>query len=292
MVSRVIVLGDVMLDVVVQPKGPLAPTSDTPSNIRVARGGSGASFAIALRESGHDVTYVGARGRDTASEIVANALAAADVSALLEVVDAPTGTVVSLVDADGQRRMLTYRGANSLLSRRFVDEALREGFDHLHVSGYLLLDPATRDVAAGALTGARRRGITTSIDVCSVAPLQAVTPEVFLASAINASQLFANEEEALALTDTLDTRAALDTLAELFDEVVVTLGPRGAAGALGPQRAHVEAFDVEVLDTTGAGDAATGAYLGARLHGLAPAQALAIAMEAGARAVGGLGAVG
>jgi sugar/nucleoside kinase (ribokinase family) len=292
MASRVVVIGDVMLDVVVQTRGPIAPTSDTPSNIRVTRGGSGASFAISLRTSGHDTIYLGARGSDTASEIIVSALAKAHVTAHLEVVDAPTGTVVSLVDADGQRRMLTDRGANSLLGQRFVDDQLREPFDHLHVSGYLLLDSATRHVAEHALGLANERGSTTSIDVCSVAPLREVTPDVFLRAAAFASQLFANEEEALVLTGTDDVSSALDVLGEYFDEVVVTLGDQGAVSLLGGERVSVSAHDVEVLDTTGAGDAATGAYLGARLHGLGAAQALAVAMEAASRAVGRFGALG
>ena len=58
MKKRVVILGDVMLDVVVQPLGHVAPTSDTPANIRVTRGGSGANVAIALSASGHDaVSY-------------------------------------------------------------------------------------------------------------------------------------------------------------------------------------------------------------------------------------------
>jgi sugar/nucleoside kinase (ribokinase family) len=290
--SRVVVLGDVMLDVVVRPLGPLAPTSDTPSQIRVTRGGSGASFAVSLRLSGHETCYVGAMGRDPSSELFSRSLADAQVTTALDVVDAPTGTVVSIVSEDGERMMLTDRGANSHLRGAFVEAQLVEPFDHLHVSGYLLLDPATRAVAVQALRHAGERRVPTSVDVCSVSPLRDVTPDVFLRSATYATQLFANEEESLVLTDTEDAEAAADVLTQLFDEVVITRGARGALCAIGAERFHVAAHRVAVLDTTGAGDAATGAYLGARLHGVAPTQALAVAMEAAARVVGGLGAFG
>lgn len=292
MARRVVVLGDVMLDVIVRPLNPLAPTSDTPSQIRVTRGGSGASFAISLRLSGHETSYVGAMGQDPASEIFSRALAKANVTAALDVVDAATGTVVSIVSENGERMMLTDRGANSKLSASFVAAQLAEPFDHLHVSGYLLLDPATREIAERALRDAKDRLVPTSLDVCSVGPLRDVTPEVFLRSATYAAQLFANEEEALALSDTETVEDAADVLVRLFDEVVITRGAKGALCAIGAERVHAHAHRVAVLDTTGAGDAATGAYLGARLHGLAPAQALAIAMEAAARVVGGLGAFG
>jgi sugar/nucleoside kinase (ribokinase family) len=287
---RVVVVGDVMLDVVVRRLAPLAPTSDTPSSIRVARGGSGASLALAVAVAGHEVIYVGAAGHDGAATIVRDALRSANVTAQLESVDAPTGTVVSLVDDDGQRAMLTDRGANSLLSEAFVLGRLAVPFDHLHVSGYVLLDPATRSLGVAALALAKERRRTSSVDVCSVSPLRRMTPQVFLEAASGASQLFANEEEALELAGTSDVENALEFLASRFHEVVITRGGRGAIAAVGETRWRVFAHDVVVLDTTGAGDAANGTYLGARLREESPERALEEAMSASAHVVGELGA--
>lgn len=292
MTRRVVVLGDVMLDVIVQPRAEVAPTSDTPATIRVTRGGSGANLAVALRSADLEVTYVGAAGRDAASEVFVDALSEADVTPRLQSFDGATGTVVSIVESDGQRAMLTDRGVNPLLEETFVDEQLNVPFDHLHVSGYLLLDAATRSVGKKALAIARARGATTSVDVCSVGPLLEVTPAVFLDAARDVSQLLANEEEALVLSSTSDVVDAMDVLAALFGEVVVTRGQRGALAALGQERFSVDALDATVLDTTGAGDAATGAYLGARLNDATPPEALERAMQAAARVVGGLGALG
>jgi ribokinase len=287
---RVVVLGDVMLDVIVQRLAPLAPTSDTPSSIRVARGGSGASLAVAVANSGHEVIYVGAAGNDGAATIVRDALRSANVTAQLESAAAPTGTVVSLVGEDGQRAMLTDRGANSLLSESFVLGRLAVPFDHLHVSGYVLLDPATRAIGVAALAHADERRRSASVDVCSVSPLRQITPKVFLEAASGASQLFANEEEALVLTGASDVDEALEFLAMRFHEVVITRGGHGAIAAVGETRTRVGAHDVAVLDTTGAGDAATGTYLGARLRDERPERALEEAMSASAHVVGGLGA--
>jgi ribokinase len=289
-IRRVVVVGDVMLDVIVRRLAPLAPTSDTPSSIRVARGGSGASLAVALAASGHEVIYIGAAGKDGAGTIVREALRSAKVTAQLESVDAPTGTVVSLVGDDGQRAMLTDRGANSLLSESFVLGRLAVPFEHLHVSGYVLLDPATRAIGIAALALANERRRTSSVDVCSVAPLRQMTPEVFLAAASGASQLFANEEEALVLTGASDVEEALEFLAARFHEVVITRGAQGAVAAEGETRTRVSAHNVPVLDTTGAGDAATGTYLGARLRDELPERALEEAMTASAYVVGEFGA--
>jgi sugar/nucleoside kinase (ribokinase family) len=217
---------------------------------------------------------------------------AAGITLQLRIVDRPTGTVVALVAEDGQRMMLTDRGANAYLDEASVNEFLKQPYDHLHVSGYLLLDDATRHVAEHALLKAQQFGSSTSVDVCSVAPLRAVTPEVFLAAATSASKIFANEEEALVLTSTSSAVEALESLSGLFHEAMITLGPRGALASWGEKRYSVNAIDVEVLDTTGAGDAATGAYLGARLYGESPDRSLRLAMEAAAAVVGGLGATG
>lgn len=287
---RVAVVGDVMLDIIVQPTGEISPASDTPSHVRLARGGAGANLAVALVASGCEAVFLGAAGDDVARQIFLDALETSGVTPHLERVAAGTGTVVALIDDAGQRSMLTDRGANSLLSETFVLDQLAAPFDHVHVSGYLVLDSATRLVASAALRDARARGRSTSIDVCSVAPLRAMSRATFMESAALASQFFANEDEALNLTASEDVEVAVDRLASIFREVVVTRGALGALGDVEGRRIHAEALATTVIDTTGAGDAAAGAYLGARLLGADPQSALASAMAASARVVSGYGA--
>ena len=292
MTKRVVIIGDVMLDVVVKPTAPIAATSDTPARVHISRGGSGANIAVALAATGHHVRYVGACADDTGRVIVERELRADKVEPCLEIVAGSTGVVVALVGEDAQRSMLTDRGANERLSEAHVRAVLDEPFDHVHVSGYTLLDAATRGVGVAALRRARESGRTASVDVCSVGPLRDVGPEVFLVSAREAGQLFANAEEAMVLSGCDDVDAARDELARSFAEVVVTRGAKGADAVTSGSRAHAEARSADVLDTTGAGDAATGAYLGARLSGATLDQALALARAASAIVVRTLGAQG
>ena len=292
MSRRVVIVGDVMLDVVVKPTGPIATTSDTPARVRIARGGSGANIAVALAATGHHVVYVGACGDDTGRQVVERALREDKVEPRLEVVSGSTGVVVALVGDDAQRSMLTDRGANQRLSQAHVTTVLDEPFDHVHVSGYTLLDAETRGVGVAALRRARDAGRTSSVDVCSVGPLRDVGAQVFLVSAREAGQLFANAEEAMALSGCDDVDAARETLARSFAEVVITRGPEGADAATSNSKAHADSRSADVLDTTGAGDAATGAYLGARLSGATLDQALSLAMSASAIVVRTLGAQG
>ena len=287
---RVIVVGDVMLDVIAKPLTRVASTSDTPASVHVGRGGAAANMAAALAESGHEVVFVGACGDDAARTIFTQALSRDGVEVRLQVTPGVTGTVVAVVADDAQRAMFTDRGANSSLTEAFVLAQLEDPFDHVHVSGYTLLDAATRAAGASVLRRARERGLPSSVDVCSVGPLSHVTPEVFLTSAREASMLFANEEEALALAGEADVDAALAILRRSFSDVMVTRGPEGALAVSGTEVARSRSLSDLVLDTTGAGDAATGAFLGARLHGANLDEALTLAMQASARVVRALGA--
>jgi ribokinase len=289
---HVVVLGDVMLDVVVKPETDVAPTSDTPSRVRMGRGGSAANIAEAIARAGHFVTYVGACGSDLAAQLFEDALRNIGVDVALQRIDIPTGVVVAIVDGEGQRAMMTDRGANSALGLRHVLEQLDEPFDHLHVSGYVVLDSMTTDVGRRALARANQLGHSTSVDVCSVAPLLALTPAAFLAATQGARFLFANEEESLALSGEADVSSAIDRLARDFEEVVITRGDHGALARRDGVDFHAASMSNVVVDTTGAGDAAAGAYLAVRLRDGTVDQALGAAMTAAADVVKGLGSRG
>jgi sugar/nucleoside kinase (ribokinase family) len=285
MTGRVLVLGDVMLDVVVRPEQAIRPTSDTPSSVRLGRGGAGANLAVALVAAGAtDVAYLGVSGDDASADVFAAALRAAGVTSLVRRARGATGVVVSVVAPDGQRAMLTDRGVNSELTVDNVFEALTPEVSHLHVSGYLILDEARRHVARTALAAARERGCTTSVDVCSVGPLLEVGVANFLAAVGAVTFLFANDDEARALGE--------EALMLAASEVVLTRGAHGAEVLAHGERVHAPAATKLVVDTTGAGDAATGTYLARRLVGDDVERALKAAMTAAAHVVEGLGALG
>jgi sugar/nucleoside kinase (ribokinase family) len=286
--KRVLVLGDAMLDVVVRALEPVHVTSDTKSAVRIGRGGSAANIAVELALD-HHVAFVGVVGDDSAGEVFLADLRAADVVPFVKVLSGATGVVVAFVNDDGERAMLTDRGVNPRLDAQAVLDALEEPFDHLHVSGYSLLDSKTRAIATEALGVARARGATTSVDVCSVGPLRQIGPPRFLKAIGRVSILFANEEEARALAEAKNLQRAITVLAPYAHEVVVTLGAEGAVVACDGETVHKPSRDVVVVDTTGAGDAATGAYLSKRLSGRSAHQSLELAMSRASKVVRKLG---
>jgi sugar/nucleoside kinase (ribokinase family) len=162
-------------------------------------------------------------------------------------------------------------------------------FDHLHVSGYSFLDPRTRKIASLALGLARQRGASTSVDVCSVAPLRKLGAPKFLKAIGHVTMLFANEEEARALGESRNLQRAISVLRAHADEVMVTRGREGAIVSSEGEVVRKPSREVVVVDTTGAGDAATGAYLSKRLSGRSCHQSLELAMSKASKVVRKLG---
>jgi len=289
---RILVVGDAMLDVVVQPKETIAPTSDTPTNVRMSRGGAAANLAVALAQSDHDVYFLGVVANDLPGKMFYEELVRSGVTPVLQNVEGSTGVVVAIIASDGQRAMLTDRGVNPQLSSEFVLQQLETGFDHVHISGYTFLDPAISVVGKKILQYCVEQKISSSVDACSLAPLEKFGAKNFLSAVKDSAVFFANEEEALAVTQTSEIDAALKSLRSLFSEVVVTRGAKGAVAAIDDVSVSAPTQSRDVLDTTGAGDASTGAYLAARLDGCDIEEALNKAMAAAAIVVRGLGSLG
>ncbi len=189
--------------------------------------------------------------------------------------------------------MLCDRGANHELRPSDVDAALAALPDvaHVHLSGYSLLDDSSRAAGLRALAAAAERGLSTSVDAASAAPLRRVGGEAFTRWIRGADLLFANLDEARVLVgSTMDSGSALaGTLAHTIPGVVVKLGPGGAVWASADGVISVPAEPATVVDPTGAGDAFAAGLLTALMAGLDIEAALADAVRLGAQAVGMLG---
>ncbi|MER5485189.1 PfkB family carbohydrate kinase [Streptomyces sp. NPDC002812] len=299
--GALLVVGDVVTDVVAVHAEPLAPGTDTPARIRTLPGGAGANAACWAAHAGAPEVRLLARvGADSAGWHE-RALLDAGVRPRLVVDPAePTGTVVALVGADAERTFLTDSGASLRLSPADWEPGLLDGVAHLHLSGYLFFADASRELALVALRAARARNVTVSVDPASAGFLAALGPQRFLAAAAGAGVLLPNEDEALLLAGapgpagpSARAAAVARAAAELSRRVPLVVVTRGGAGALiaedGRVTAEVAAESAEAVDSTGAGDAFTGAFLAARLAGAGSAWAAGAGCRAAALAVARLG---
>jgi sugar/nucleoside kinase (ribokinase family) len=275
-----------MIDVVALASGPIAGGSDTRARVRVAGGGSAANTAAWLAATGVATTYVGRVGDDDFGRSATRDLRAAGVHARVAVDPVrPTGLCVVVSTPDGQRSMFPDTGANAGLDAADLPlDAFRAG-SHLHVSGYALLTEGSRAAARAAIAIAREQTMTVSVDPASVGPLHAVGPAEFLAWVDGVDLLMPNEDEATVLAGVDDPLTAARLLAERFGQVVVKLGPAGAAWVGRGAAVTVPAQTDTLVDATGAGDCFAAGFLPAWLDGADPAVALAAGCALAARVV-------
>lgn len=286
MAGPVLVVGDVMTDIIVRPEGPVVIGSDRRARIESHAGGSGANQAVWLAAKGVDVRFVARVGARDAEALAAR-FAAQGVTALLRADPAaPSGTLVTLVDPDGERSFLTDRGANLYLCPDDLPETLLDGVRLLLVSGYSLFAPGPRMAVMGLLAAARQCGVKTAIDAASVGFLQEVGPAAFLDWTTGIDTIFANADEARVLTGKLRRPDQVAALCAHYGRAVIKLGAEGAlAGGKTGLLASATAPKVDVVDSTGAGDAFAAGFIAADLAGAAIEGALQAGVRAGAAAV-------
>jgi ribokinase len=285
--TRVVVLGDVMVDVVARLSGPIAPGSDSPATVVFEGGGQAANTAAWLAVAGAAVALVARVGDDAAGRAAVRELEAVGVEARLAVDPTlPTGTCVVLVAPDGERTMFPDAGANRALAPGDLPGELLEAGSHLHVSGYALLRDGSRAAALSAMERAHAVGMSTSVDPSSAALLTGGLRRLGKGVGL----LMPNRLEASTLTGLANPPAAARALAESFPEVVVTLGEDGALWTDGDELIRVPAAAAEVVDTTGAGDAFAAGLLAARLRGAGVEKAVSAGCNLAARAVATAGA--
>jgi ribokinase len=287
----IVVVGDLVTDVLVVHAGAIEVGSDTSAAITVSGGGQAANTAAWLAHTGCPVTLIAAVGDDLAGrERIAELTALGVHCAVRAHPGATTGSVVVLASA-GERTMITDRGAALLLDPTDVAAAIQLDAVHLHLSGYPLLDAASRPAGLAALAAARERGLRTSVDAASAAPLRKVGAPAFLEWVRGGDLLLCNADEATALAGPNSPAEQARTLTATAANVVVKRGAEGAVWCDAAGGAwSVPGAGVPVADPTGAGDAFAAGLLAAWCGGASPAEALEAGAALGAEAVGRVGA--
>ncbi len=258
-------LGDLLLDVVVKLNRPLAEGDDTHGQTRAGAGGQAANVAAWAAALGAEARFVGKRGADGAGELVESDLLRRAVDVLGPPPVGRNGVVVSLVDVDGNRTMVSDRGAAPELAPDELEPEWFDRADWLHLSGYSLMGEPIGSAAERAVQLAREAGARISVDLSSVNLIREFGRDQLAErlARMKPDVVFGNEAEHEELPVATDLR-------------ITKRGPRGAS----MDGQHLPPVPGEVVDTTGAGDALAAGYLvgGPQL-----------AMEAAARCIAQLG---
>jgi ribokinase len=281
----VVVVGSVNADLVVSVERlPRAGETVTGGTFARHGGGKGANQAVAAARAGATVAMVGAVGADDLGDEALRALAAEgiDVAAVARLDGVATGVAAIVVDERGENQIAVASGANAQLEETAVEEAVAR-----------LLGPGTRGVVllghevpeAAVVAGIRAAHAAGWQPVLNPAPARALPDD------LDGVIVTPNADEARALTGDDDVEAAATALAaRTRAPVVVTLGAEGALLLDGDAVERVPAPAVEVVDTTGAGDAVNGALAAELAAGRPLREAARFAMAAAALSIRAAGA--
>lgn len=229
-------------------------------------GGKGFNQGIAAHRAGADITVVTKTGKDTFAGIALQKLKEENMSAdyVFMSGDAPTGTALIMVDEKtSQNQIMVTSGACGTIT----DADLAKVEPLLEKSGYLLTQLETNeDAVEKVISSAKRHGVQVILNPAPIQPFQenlfhqidVITPNEVEASILTGVSV-KTRESALQAADVL--------LAKGVGSVVITLGKQGLLAAKHDGHRFFDNYDVDVVDTTGAGDAFSGGLVTALAEG-------------------------
>ncbi|MBI2763316.1 MAG: carbohydrate kinase family protein [Chloroflexi bacterium] len=290
---RVLVLGDLVLDVVLAPERAIETGTDVPGTVGIRQGGSAANTARWLARLGVDVQLVCAVGRDGAGRsLVAQVKGDGVRVRAARIAGQRTGRVGVLIASSGERSFVADRRAALALRPDHLKAEWFARLDLIHMPAYSLMGEPIAATARAAVAIARATsGAQVSLDLSSIGPLLAQGRRAAreLVASVRPDVLFATESEVEAFLG----RNAADGILEHAEIAVIKRGSLGArvvarGRAAEPLRFDVATPQVNATDTTGAGDAFSAGFitgwLTARAAGRQAPDALHRATLAGHRA--------
>ncbi|HEY0952837.1 sugar kinase [Nocardioides sp.] len=227
--------------------------------IRMSPAGTAGGTAVVLSRLGAQVRSFGAVGADPIGTTLLALLEheGVDVSGLVRKPDHQTSASVLPVRPNGDRPAWHCIGANGAFTLDDLDPAALEGCTHVHLGGPEFLGG---EAAGRLLAHARSLGATTSVDLLAPGDPDMLA---WVADALpHTDYLLPNDEQVLGFTGAGSladgARALLDTGVGC---VAATQGSKGALVVTADETLEVPAYAVEVVDTTGCGDAFSAGFL-------------------------------
>ena len=287
--SHIAVVGSIIMDLAVTtPRVPKRGENILAHGFRRGPGGKGANASVALARMGAKARLVGRVGSDDFGWAELEALRKEGVEIDSVGIDAQrhTGVAIIMVDDEGENTILVAIGANAGLTPDWVMEALSP---HLASLDSLLVNfEIPQEVVRAVVEGAHAQDVPVVIDA---GPPREHGPEIWSqATVISPNMLEAGYLVGYPVQDEASARrAARDILRQGPQAVVLKMGARGALLVTPDEEMLVEGFQVEVVDTTGAGDAFTASLTLGVAQGHPLLEAVRWANAAGALAVTRLG---
>lgn len=286
-----VAMGVHVLDVLVRPVEaiPEGQGGNLVEEIKITAAGSAGGTAITLAKLGARVSSAGAIGSDAVGEMLVSLLErdGVDTEHLVRRDDVQTSASVLPIRPSGERPALHVIGANATYGPDDAPWDAIAGATHLHLGAPEFMGG---EAAARILAHARDQGVTTSADILAPGEQAADILEWIAPAFAELDYLLPNDEQVQGLTGEGDLAAGCRALIERgVGCVVATQGAEGALIVDEDGSEPVPAFEVEVVDTTGCGDAFSAGFLRGLSLGRARPDAARMGCAAAAMVAQGLG---
>jgi sugar/nucleoside kinase (ribokinase family) len=248
-----------------QRNGLIVETAALPQ--KVTAGGSASNTVAALARIGMTAGFIGKTGQDHYAQLYLQDMQKMNVNTHLISKQAPSGISMVMMSPDGERTFATYLGVAAELSAQDLSEDIFRKYDCLYIEGYLVQDP---ELIETAMKTAKKLGMKIVIDTASYNVVETNRDLFWKLITGYADIVFANEEEAKALTGQESPEDAVRTIAKETDIAVVKTGSKGSLIVRGDELVSAHAVETKVADTTAAGDY----YAAGFLYALAKNQSL------------------
>lgn len=286
---KVVTMGVHVLDVLVRPVDAIPAGQDGAlvEQIRMTAAGTAGGTALTLAKLGAEVRSAGAIGTDAVGDMLLALLerGGVDASLLVRRDDVQTSASVLPIRSTGERPALHVVGANATYGPDDVPWEVVEAADFLHLGGPEFMGG---EAAARVLGRARSAGTVTSADVLAGGDpglLEWIAPCFG-----ELDHLLPNDEQVLGFTGADDLVAGCRALLDRgVGCVAATAGAEGAVVVTREETIEVAAFPVDVVDTTGCGDAFSAGFLRGLSLGLGLREAATLGCATAGQVAQGVG---
>ena len=230
-------------------------------------GGSVSNTTLALKQLGGPVGFMGKVGNDVFGDFYLKEMTDLDIELHIIQENTFSGTAIALITPDGERTFCTYLGAAANMRKTDLDSSVFEQYTHLYIEGYLVQN---HELIEAALATAKSLQMTTILDLASYNVV--ASDKEFIQSLIDCyiDILFANEEEAMALTGK-SSELAIHEIAEKVPTVIVKEGANGSWVKQADLFTHIPVYkEIKPLDTTAAGDYYAAGYFYGMINRMNP----------------------